>query len=179
MSPWDAPPSLTCLHSENSGGSQWATLLGSAWRNSRWGEKLVLRKTSTTGPMEKNSAVSGKILDALTLQPSNPTARMLSQRYVGEKFKMILKAIHWLIIKRVKDWKWTKCLLLENKPWCVLWMEHYAAVKRNEYDSVYCCAVHLQDTMLIQARKKYAAFYLSSKEKRVWIFTHICLFLFN
>lgn len=53
--------------------------------------------------MEKNSAVSNKILDALTLQPSNPTSKMLSQRYVGKKFKMILKAIHWLTIKRVKD----------------------------------------------------------------------------
>ena len=52
-------------------------------------------------------------------------------------------------------------------------MEHYAAVKRNEDDSVYCCAVRLQDTMLIQVRQKYAAFSLSSKEKRVWIFTHI------
>ena len=52
-------------------------------------------------------------------------------------------------------------------------MEHYAAVKRNGDDSVYCYAVHLQDTMLIQVKQKYAAFSLSSKEKRVWIFTHI------
>ena len=44
--------------------------------------------------MDENSAVSDKILDALTLQPSNPTSRMLSQRYIGKKFKMILKAIH-------------------------------------------------------------------------------------